>query len=83
MDHCSSTSGINEEALLDQAQKYKIFQEERVENGFVKPVGEGVMIWDEVKVYCDVFQYILLGCNSYSVCYRFSLESFGIQVTHQ
>ncbi len=59
MDQHSKKSGINEEALLDLAQKYECFQQERVQKGFVRPVGEGVLIWDEVKVsdscsYCIV-----------------------------
>lgn len=46
----ASSPGINEEALLDRAQKYDRFKEERVAAGFVRPIGEGVLIWDEVKV---------------------------------
>ena len=46
----ASSPGINEEALLDRAQKYDDFKKERVAAGFVRPVGEGVLIWDEVKV---------------------------------
>ena len=45
----ASSPGINEEALLDRAQKYEDFKE-RVAAGFVRPVGEGVLIWDKVKV---------------------------------
>ncbi len=51
MDH-SNSPGINEEALLERAQKYSIFKQERVKNGYIQPVNEGVLIWDEVKV-CD------------------------------
>ena len=47
---CSTSPGINEETLLDRAQKYEIFKDERVKDGFIRPVGEGVLIWDEVKV---------------------------------
>ncbi len=47
----SSSPGINEEALLYRAKKYDQFKKEHVEAGFVKPVGEGVLMWDEVKVY--------------------------------
>ncbi len=51
----SSTPGICEEAMLERAEKYKIFKEERVEAGYLRPVGEGVLIWDEVKVsYCII-----------------------------
>lgn len=33
-------SGVDEDA----------FKKKRVQEGFVKPVGEGVLMWDEVKV---------------------------------
>ncbi len=47
MDH---NPGVNEQALLNRAQKYELFRQERVINGFVRPVGEGVLMWDEVQV---------------------------------
>lgn len=50
MDQHFSTAGINDEALLEHATKYESFKDERVRDGFKKPVGEGVLIWDEVKV---------------------------------
>lgn len=46
----SSSPGISEEALLEMAEKYKMFKEERVEAGYPRPLSEGVLIWDEVKV---------------------------------
>ena len=46
----SSTPGICEEAMFERAQKYEEFKKKRVETGFPKPVGEGVLMWDEVKV---------------------------------
>ena len=46
----ASSPRKNEEALLDRAQKYDNFKEERVAAGFARPFGEGVLIWDEVKV---------------------------------
>ena len=46
----SSSPGISEEALLEMAEKYKVFKEERVEAGYPRPVSEGVLMWDEVKV---------------------------------
>ncbi len=45
-----SLPGINEEALLEHAQQYESYKDERVKYKFVRPVGEGVLIWDEVKV---------------------------------
>lgn len=46
----SASPGISEEALLERAKKYKAFKEEQVEAGYQRPVGEGVLMWDEVKV---------------------------------
>ena len=47
----ASSPGINEEALLERANKYDMFKEERTEGGFPRPVGEGVLMWDDVKVH--------------------------------
>ncbi len=44
------TSGIDEEVILEKAKEYNAFKKKRVQEGFVKPVGEGVLMWDEVKV---------------------------------
>ena len=46
----SSSPGISEESLFDRAEMYKAFSEKRVEAGHSRPVGEGVLMWDEVKV---------------------------------
>ena len=46
----ASSPGINEEALLDRAPKYDNFKEERLAAGFARPIGEEILIWDEVKV---------------------------------
>lgn len=46
----SSSPGICEDALLERAKKYESYKKEQVEAGNLKPVGEGVLIWDEVKV---------------------------------
>ena len=81
----ASSPGINEEALLDRAKKYDEFKEERVAAGFVKPVGEGVLIWDEVKVnrsttkhnvqVTESFVHVVLFCGC-----RSSHGSFGTVV---
>ncbi len=42
--------GIDEDALLQNAQKYDKFKVERVASGLASPLSEGVLIWDEVKV---------------------------------
>ena len=54
----SSSPGINEEALLESTQKYDSYKEERVKCGFVRPVGEGVLIYDELKVYIYAVYFI-------------------------
>ena len=46
----SRSPGISEDALLLRAQQYNSYKEERVKNGLPRPVAEGVLIWDEVKV---------------------------------
>lgn len=46
----SSSPGICEDALLERAKKYELYKKEQVEAGHLEPVGEGVLIWDEVKV---------------------------------
>ena len=46
----SSSPGISEESLFNRAEMYKAFSEERVEAGHLRPVGEGVLMWDKVKV---------------------------------
>lgn len=50
MDKYSSSPGISEEALMASAARYEKFKQEKVEMGFDRPVGVGVLMWDEVKV---------------------------------
>lgn len=45
--------------LCECAEEYEKYKEERVNNGFVKPVGEGILIWDEVKVIKNLLICIL------------------------
>ena len=47
----ASSPGINEEHLLESARRFKTFKAERVSDGMLPPVGEGVLIFDEVKVH--------------------------------
>lgn len=42
--------GIDQEYLADQENKYKAFQIEKIKRGDRKPLAEGVLIFDEVKV---------------------------------
>ena len=62
----SSAPGINEDALCESEKRYEEFKDERKKNGFKEPVGEGVLMWDEVKVYDNLpvnlifYQVILL-----------------------
>lgn len=51
MSKDSRSPGINEEALMMRAEEYKTYKDEREQHGFVRPVSEGVLIWDEVKVF--------------------------------
>ena len=46
----SEKSGIDEEYLQGQQQTYEQFQSAREVEGHPKPLGFGVMMWDEVKV---------------------------------
>jgi hypothetical protein len=72
----AGSPGIDEEALLDRAKKYDQFQKERVEAGFGKPISQGILMWDEVKVMTLYARLISLIKWS-----RSSLELFGIAVT--
>uniref|UniRef100_A0A1X7UZ06 Uncharacterized protein n=1 Tax=Amphimedon queenslandica TaxID=400682 RepID=A0A1X7UZ06_AMPQE len=45
----SSSPGISEDSLLDSAQKHESFKKEEAQKECPIPVGEGVLIWDEVK----------------------------------
>lgn len=51
---CISTPVLQvyEDAFLEMAKKYELYKKERVEAGHLETVGEGVLIWDEVKVSC-------------------------------
>ena len=55
----SSSPGICEDALLERAKKYESYKKEQVEAGNLKPVGEGVFIWDEVKVSITDWEFRL------------------------
>lgn len=46
----SENAGIDEEYLLGQHQIYVNYQKTREEEGHPRPLGLGVMMWDEVKV---------------------------------
>ena len=46
----SEKAGIDEEYLLNQHKTYTMFQKERERIGHPRPLGHGVMMWDEVKV---------------------------------
>lgn len=50
MNKYSSSPGINEQVMLECAQKYKDFIKEKVLSKSAISVGQGVLIWDEVKV---------------------------------
>ena len=46
----SEKSGIDEDYLQSQQQIYEQFQSRREAEGHPRPLGIGVMMWDEVKV---------------------------------
>ena len=46
--------GQCEDILVDHYEKYKLFQEHQVTAGKKRPLGEGVLIFDEVKVIAKV-----------------------------
>lgn len=50
MDRHATSPGIDEEALMQHAEKYDGFKAKRAASGLPTPVSEGVLIWDEVKV---------------------------------
>jgi hypothetical protein len=46
----ASSPGINEDALLESSHRFDEFKAKRVADGMAPPLGEGVLIFDEVKV---------------------------------
>eukprot|EP00794_Sanderia_malayensis_P006654 gene6654-7400_t len=44
------TPGVNEEYIEEKMQDYQAMCDEKVKNGFKKPLGVGILIFDEVKV---------------------------------
>ena len=59
MHRHATSPGIDDEALLQNAQRYDRFKEDRAADGLPIPVGEGVLIWDEVKVIFSNTSYNL------------------------
>ena len=65
----SEKSGIDEGYLQGQQQIYEEFQRRRETEGHPRPLGIGVMMWDEVKVIviCTLTLMLLLnGRNSFN-----------------
>ena len=50
----SENDGIDEEYLLGQQKTYATFQKDREEEGHPRPLGLGVLMWDEVKVRANI-----------------------------
>eukprot|EP00794_Sanderia_malayensis_P002613 gene2613-3026_t len=44
------TPGVNEEYIEEKMQDYQAMCDEKVKNGFKKPLGVGILIFDEVKL---------------------------------
>ena len=51
----SEKDGIDDEYLYSQHKTYVRYQKEREEEGHPRPLGVGVMIWDEVKVRISIY----------------------------
>ena len=47
----AENAGIDEEYLKAQSCKFQSYQEQRENDHHPRPLGIGVMMWDEVKVY--------------------------------
>ena len=47
----SSVPGINYDALREQADLYNSSKMKIKDEGKPEPLGEGILIWDETKVY--------------------------------
>ena len=56
----ASSPGINEEHLLESAKRFAAFKAQRVGEGMRPPIGEGVLIFDEVKVCLHSLSMCLL-----------------------
>ena len=50
MHRHNTSSGIDEESLRLNAERYDRYKSERLTEGQPAPLSEGVLIWDEVKV---------------------------------
>lgn len=55
---CSEKAGIDDEYLYGQHKAYVKFQKEREEKGHPRPLGVGVMMWDEVKVRISILHSV-------------------------
>ena len=51
----SEKDGIDDEYLYGQNKTYIRYQKEREEEGHPRPLGVGVMMWDEVKVRISIY----------------------------
>ena len=51
MNCVKKADGINEEDIRDSALKYEDHITSSMVHGKLKPLGQGILIWDETKVY--------------------------------
>lgn len=58
MDKVKKTEGINESDLYQSSLKYEDHIRSMLQAGKQKPLGEGVLIWDETKVIMDLLVVI-------------------------
>ncbi len=51
MQQHSSSPGINERYIHESSKKYEDHIQEKIKNDHKAPLKEGILIWDETKVY--------------------------------
>ena len=59
MNQHLSSPGINEKSIQESSKKYTEHVTDRVENGDMPPLKEGILIWDETKA-CVTFLCIVI-----------------------
>ena len=47
--------GIEESSIQESSRKYSRYIEEQVKLGYLPPLKEGILIWDETKVYANYY----------------------------
>ena len=79
MNHVKKADGINEEDIIHSSLRYEEHIITSTAQGKLKPLGQGVLIWDETKVYTIIIINLLY--YSYfesSLLYRYNHILCGI-----